>query len=139
VKIDCVIAAEKNSQSFIVQAYIGHQGIENVLQIHLPVFSHPREQAVNPDAESEIVAPYMVFLSHVRKIKVSNAVVTVETYKKLSITDRDISWHAESPLFLSDETIDFGETRLDCIHNFLKYWASSPLEWCHNPACAGVL
>ena len=101
MKIDRIIAPEKNSQSLIVHAHIGYQCIGHIAQIQFPTFSDPGEAAVNPDAESGIVAAEVVFLSHMGKIEVSNAVVAVETHEKFSITDRDISWHPVALSFSS--------------------------------------
>jgi hypothetical protein len=91
MKIDRIIAPEKNSQSLIVHAHIGYQCIGQIAQVQFPTFSDPGEAAVNPDAESGIVATEVIFLSHMWKIEVSNAVVTVETHQKFSITDGYLS------------------------------------------------
>jgi hypothetical protein len=80
----------------------------------------------------------MVFLSNMRKIEVSNAVITVETHEKFSIADGYVSWHAVDLCFASSGIP--GEERGVIIksqasNSHLRSWLNSSVSYPVKNAC----
>jgi hypothetical protein len=93
VKIHYITAIKENSQIIIIEGYTGYQGVLLVSQVNLPVFSNPGKLVIYPEAEAAVFALDMIFLANMRKVKITNIIMTIEADEEFAVSNRDISWH----------------------------------------------
>jgi hypothetical protein len=98
VKIYDITAYEEYSEVFMVEGHTGYQRVFLVSQVNLPVFPNPGKPVLHPDAEAAVFPLHMVFLSDMRKIKITDVILLIETDKEFAVSDRYITRHICIPL-----------------------------------------
>ena len=97
VKINGVPTHEQQPEIFMIQGNPGYLGILLIAQINFPVRAQPGKTVLNPDAKTAVFAHYMVFLTNMRKVEITDVVVMIETDKESAVANRNISRHLRLP------------------------------------------
>jgi hypothetical protein len=93
MKVHDIAAHEEKAQVLMVQGHTGYHRVFLIAQVQSPVFTNPGKEVIDPDAEAAIFTLHVVFLPDMRKIKVTDVVVLIETDEEFAVSNRYVSWH----------------------------------------------
>jgi len=94
MEIDNITASKRKPQVCMIKGDPGNHGIFFIPKVNLPFIPDPGEPATNPYAETAVFALDMIFLPHMGKIEFADIIVMVKRDEKLTVSNRDISWHS---------------------------------------------
>lgn len=84
---------EGDSKFGLCEGAVCDQGVLFVSKFSLPGVVEPGEVAVHPYADSAVVSSYVVFLSHVWVVEVSEAQVFIEVDEHLAVAEYQRTRH----------------------------------------------
>ena len=93
MKIHRIPAAQEETEILMIQADLGDEGIGEVSQIPFPARSHPGKLILHPNPQAEKMTSDVVFLPHVRVVKVADTIILVKANQESTVTDWDVSRH----------------------------------------------
>jgi hypothetical protein len=97
LEIDGIATPDLQAQRLVFQRHLRHETVIVIAQVFFPGGTHPREAAVDPDAESKLLSSRVVLLAYPGEVDVANAIIQIEIDEEVSIAHWDVSGHGFSP------------------------------------------
>ncbi len=95
MKIYRIPAAQEETEIFMIQADLGDQGIGEGTQIPFPAWPHPGKLIIHPNPQAGRMTSDVVFLPHVRVVKVAKAIILIKAHQEPAVTNWDVSRHRD--------------------------------------------